>query len=191
MRLSLLHEIPHDQRLRKQWNGLALQMDRAEVFYTWEWAIAVDRAYHSSLKPLLLLGYEGDVLAGVAALATDQAGTQISFLAGSTADYCDFICPRQHRPEFVEGVFEELSKLHALVLRLANLPADSATSLNLKGAAEKHGYLVFSRPAYRCAQIRLGTAAERQALKQSVVKRKAFRSYLKGLEKTGGAAWII
>ena len=185
MRLSILHEIPQDQRLRNQWNGLVLQMDRAEVFYTWEWAIAVDRAYHSSLKPLLLLGYEGDVLAGVAALATDQAGKQISFLAGSTADYCDFICPRQHRPEFVEGVFEELSKLHAPVLRLANLPADSATSLTLKGSAEKHGYLVFSRPAYRCAQIRLGTPAERQALKESVVKRKAFRSYLKGLKKTG------
>lgn len=185
MRLSILHEIPPDQRLRERWNGLVRQMDRAEVFYTWEWATAVDRAYHSSLKPLLLLGYEGDTLAGVAALATDQSGKQISFLAGNTADYCDFICLPQYRPEFVESVFGELARLHAPVLRLANLPADSATTLTLKGAAEKHGYLVFSRPAYRCAQIRLGAAAERQRLKESVVKRKAFRSYVKGLEKTG------
>ena len=65
------------------------------------------------------------------------------------------------------------------------MPADSATSGILKGAAGKHGYLVFSRPAYQCAQIALGSSAERQKLKQAVVKRKAFRYYLKGLEKTG------
>ena len=78
--------------LRDQWNALVRQMERPEVFYTWEWARAVERAYQSSLKPLLLLGHEGDTLAGVVALATDEAGKQISFLAGSTADYCDFIC---------------------------------------------------------------------------------------------------
>jgi CelD/BcsL family acetyltransferase involved in cellulose biosynthesis len=160
-------------------------MERPEVFYTCEWAIAVHRAYHSSLKPLLLLAYEGDALAGVVALATDAAGKQLSFLAGSTADYCDFICHPQHRAEFVEGVFGELARLHLPTLRLANLPADSATSRTLKGAAEKHGYLAFSRPAYRCAQITLGAPAERQKVKESVVKRKAFRSCLKGLERTG------
>lgn len=185
MRLSVEHGIPQDQRLRDQWNGLVCQMERPEVFYTCEWAIAVHRAYHSSLKPLLLLAYEGDALAGVVALATDAAGKQLSFLAGSTADYCDFICHPQHRAEFVEGVFGELARLHLPTLRLANLPADSATSRTLKGAAEKHGYLAFSRPAYRCAQITLGAPAERQKVKESVVKRKAFRSCLKGLERTG------
>ena len=185
MRLSVQLQVPQDEKLRRQWNGLVRQMERPEVFYTWEWAMAVDRAYHSSLKPLLLLAYEGNTLAGVAALATDEAGKQISFLAGSTADYCDFICSPRQRAEFVGGVFAELARLHPPILRLANLPADSATSLALKGAAEKHGYLVFSRPAYRCAQIRLGTPKERQELKESVVKRKAFRSYLRGLEKTG------
>jgi len=185
LRLSVQLQVPQDQKLRDQWNGLVRQMERPEVFYTWEWAMAVDRAYHSSLKPLLLLGYEGDTLAGVAALATDEAGTQISFLAGSTADYCDFICPPRQRSEFVAGVFAELAPIHSPILRLANLPADSATSLALKEAAENHGYLVFSRPAYRCAQIRLGTPKERQELKESVVKRKSFRSYLRGLEKTG------
>ena len=39
------------------------------------------RAYHSSLKPLLLLGYEGDTLAGVAALATDEAA-KTNFFSG-------------------------------------------------------------------------------------------------------------
>jgi len=185
LRLNILHEIPQDQRLRDQWNGLAWGMERPEVFYTWEWSMAVGRAYHSSLKPLLLLAYEGDALAGVVALATDQAGKQISFLAGSTADYCDFICRPEHRAEFVDSVFGELARLHLPILRLANLPADSAASRTLQSAAGGHGYRVFSRPAYCCAQIGLGSAAERQKLKDSVVKRKALRSYLKGLEKTG------
>ena len=92
--------------------------------------------------------------------------------------------PRRRRAEFVAAVLAELAKLHAPILRLANLPADSATSRTMKDAAAQHGYLVFSRPAYQCARIALGTAAERQELKQSVLKRKAFRSYLKGLEKT-------
>ncbi len=124
-------------------------------------------------------------MVGVATLATDNGEKQISFLCGNTADYCDFICPPTRRAEFVAAVLAELARLHAPVVRLANLPADSATSRIMKDAAGRHGYLVFSRPAYQCAQIRLGSPAERQELKQSVVKRKAFRYYLKGLEKTG------
>ena len=54
----------------------------------------------------------------------------------------------------------------------------------MRDAAGQNGYLVFSRPAYQCARIALGTADERQELKQSVLKRKAFRYYIKGLEKT-------
>ena len=160
-------------------------MERPEIFYTHEWATAVERAYRASLKPLLLLAYDGEVLAGVAALATDGAGKQTSFLAGNTADYCDFICSPPRRAEFMDAVFGELSKLGLPILRLANLPADSATAQALKDAAGGHDYLTFSRPAYRCAQIELGSAAERQELKQTVVNRKGFRYCLKGLEKMG------
>ena len=181
----MYREIPRDLQLRNQWNALVRGMERPEVFYTWEWASAVDRAYRASLKPLLLLAHDGEALVGAAALATDSPEKQISFLAGTTADYCDFICPSEYRAEFVGAAFGELAKLHLPLLRLANLPADSTTARILKGAAGQHGYLVFSRPAYQCARIRLGTPAERQTLKQSVGKRKAFRYYLKGLEKTG------
>lgn len=177
--------IPQDQRLREQWNALVQEMERPEVFYTWEWAVAVAQAYRESMKPLLLLAHEGDILVGVVALAADNAEKEICFLSGNTADYCDFICLPARRAEFLEAVFKELTRLDLPMLRLANLPADSGTSGILNGAAGKHGYLVFSRPAYQCAQIALGSSAERQKLKQGVVKRKAFRYCLKGLEKTG------
>jgi len=42
------------------------------VFYTCEWATAVDHAYRESMKPLLLLAHDGEALVGVAALATEQ-----------------------------------------------------------------------------------------------------------------------
>ncbi len=187
MRISVHREIPQEPRICDQWNALVHQMECPEVFYTWEWATAVDRAYRSSLKPLLLLAYEGDALVGVAALATDHA-EQVSFLAGTTADYCDFICNCERRAEFIDSVFGELAKLHLPMLRLANLPADSTTSRVLKEGAGKHGYLVFSRPAYQCARITLGSADERQKVKQAVLKKKAFRYYLKGLEKKGPVA---
>jgi CelD/BcsL family acetyltransferase involved in cellulose biosynthesis len=185
LRISVHQAIPQEQRIHEQWNALVQQMERPEVFYTCEWATAVDHAYRDSMKPLLLLAHDGETLAGVAALASDNAEKQISFLGGNTADYCDFVCPPARRAEFVDAVLGELSKLQLPILRLANLPVDSATSWTMKDAARRHGYLVFSRPAYQCAQITLGSAAERQELKQSAVKRKAFRYYLKGMEKTG------
>jgi CelD/BcsL family acetyltransferase involved in cellulose biosynthesis len=185
LQITVHRAIPQEHAIREQWNALVRQMERPEIFYTCEWAMAVGEAYRASVKPLLLLAYEGEAMVGVAALATDNAGKQVSFLSGNTADYCDFICPPARREEFVAAVLAELVKLHAPVLRLANLPADSATPRIMKDAAGRHGYLVFSRPAYQCAQIALGSSAERQELKQSVVKRKAFRYYLKGLQKTG------
>ena len=184
MRISVHRSVPQELSVREGWNALVQQMERPEVFYTWDWAMAVDQAYRASLKPLVLLAHEGDTLVGLVALATDNAEKQVSFLCGTTADYCDFISPAGRRAEFVAAVLAELAKLRAPVLRLANLPADSATSRTMKDAAAQHGYLVFSRPAYQCARIALGSAAERQELKQSVLKRKAFRSYIKGLEKS-------
>ena len=188
MRIIVHREIPADQCLHGQWNALARQMDRPQVFYTWEWAVAVDRAYRSSMKPLLLLAYEAEALVGVAALAVDHTEKQFFFLAGNTADYCDFICQPKRNPELMKAFLAELRKLQVPILRLANLPEDSATSRTLKASAGQHGYHTFSRPAYRCAQIALGSTAERQKLKQEVTKRKAFRYCLKGLEKRGAVA---
>jgi CelD/BcsL family acetyltransferase involved in cellulose biosynthesis len=181
-------EIPEDQQLRDQWNGLVLLMEHPEVFYTYEWALAVDRAYRPVMKTLLVLAYADDALVGVAALATDAAASQTSFLAGNTADYCDFISHPERRAEFVSAVFGELAKLDLPMLRLANLPADSLTSRVLRDAAGRNAYRVFSRPAYQCARVTLTSSDERQKLKQAAIKRKSFRYYLKGLEKKGRVA---
>jgi len=48
-------------------------MEKPEVFYTCEWALAMQSAYQGALTPLLFLGYQGDDLVGVVSLATDAA----------------------------------------------------------------------------------------------------------------------
>ncbi len=185
MRLVLHREIPDDDTLARQWNELVWQMERPEVFYTYEWALAVSRAYRASITPLLMLAYEQDSLVGVAALATDNARRETLFLANATADYCDFVSSPARRLEFVDLVFGELRRLNIPALVAANLPADSATSGALTSATAAHGYKTFSRPAYLCAQITMGTSMARQSLREVVANRKALRYSLKSLGKHG------
>lgn len=185
LRLILHRKIPEDPDLQREWDGLALQMERPEVFYTCEWALAVQSAYQASLKPLLLLGYEGERLVGVASLATDAGERHISFLAATTGDYCEFLSLPNRRAEFVDAVFAELGKMKASSTALANLPADSASPDAVRAAAGRHGFHLYLRPAYLCAQVELGSGEQRQALKTSLATKKKLRRYLREMEREG------
>jgi CelD/BcsL family acetyltransferase involved in cellulose biosynthesis len=178
-------EIPEDSALAHQWNALVMQMERPEVFYTYEWALAVSRAYRASMTPLLMLAYEQDLLIGVAALATDSVRKETFFLASTTSDYCDLVSLPGRRLELIDLVFGELRKLKVQGLALSNLPADSATANAFDVGARRHRHVTFSRPAFQCAQIALTTLEERQKVKESVVERKALRSSFRGLAKCG------
>jgi CelD/BcsL family acetyltransferase involved in cellulose biosynthesis len=185
LRIVVHREIPEDPDLHRQWNAVALQTERTQVFYTHEWALAVQAAYRGSLKPLLLLGYEGTNLVGVASLATDPAGKNLSFLAASTADYCDFLSAPHLSGEFVDAVFAELRKIEAPLMAIANLPADSQTANAIRNAALKHGLHVYMRPAYLCAQVELGRGGRRKELKTELAGKKKLRRYLREMERGG------
>jgi CelD/BcsL family acetyltransferase involved in cellulose biosynthesis len=185
LRIVQYGEIPEDPELHRQWNEVAQKMERPEVFYTCEWALAVQGAYRASLKPLLFLGYEGDELVGVASLATNKADENTVFLAASTADYCDFLTQPSSRPEFLDAVLSALEKSKAASVTLANLPEDSATTTALPTAAKKHGFHLHARPAYVCAQVDLCAGNERQELKAMLAGKKKLRQYLRGMEREG------
>jgi CelD/BcsL family acetyltransferase involved in cellulose biosynthesis len=185
LRIVVHRKIPEDSNLRRQWNDVVLQMERPEVFYTWEWALAMQAAYQASLTPLLFLGYDGDDLIGVAALATDATKKNVSFLAGTTADYCEFLTEPRRRAEFVDVVFAELGKKNASFVALPSLLADSATSAALQAAAGKHGFHVYMRPACVCVQVELGSGEERQAIKSALAGKKKLRRYLRAMEREG------
>jgi CelD/BcsL family acetyltransferase involved in cellulose biosynthesis len=185
LRIAIHREIPEDARLRGQWNALVEEMESPEVFYTYEWALAVQRAYRSTMVPLLVLLYDDDFLVGVASLATSADQGQAFFLANTTADYCDFISHPTNRQRLVDAVFSELARLKIPSLILANFPADSASRAALPDISRGYRYSMFSRPAYQCARIVLGSPEQRLVLRQSVVNRKALRYALKGLGKQG------
>ncbi|HUA13879.1 MAG TPA: GNAT family N-acetyltransferase [Verrucomicrobiae bacterium] len=154
MRLVRLTEIPDDASLREQWNTLVSRMDEPQVFYTWEWAFAVQQAYGSRLCPLVFLAYdEHETLCGVAALATDPAGKRGSFLSATTGDYCDVISAPEYRDSLVSGVLAELRKQNIDALVFTNLPADSETVAALEKASKQNQYYCFMRTAYDCAQV--------------------------------------
>ncbi len=184
LRLVLHREIPRDPLLRRQWNALVAEMDRPEVFYTWEWAFAMQFAYRAALTPLLFLAYAGDDLAGVASLATDCNDT-VSFLAATTGDYCDFLSTPGRRAEFVEAIFAELGKARAGSIALANLPEDSDTPDASRRAARAHHFHLYMRPAYLCAQVELGSGKEREELKSALAGKKKLRRYLREMEREG------
>jgi CelD/BcsL family acetyltransferase involved in cellulose biosynthesis len=179
MRLVVHREIPESDALKRQWDDLVLQMESPEVFYTYEWAAAVQRAYSASITPLLILAYEQDSLIGVAAFATDSTGDKIFFLGSATADYCDFVSRPESREGFVDAVFCELKRSNAAALTLANLPSDSVTCEKLRCAARKQHYWQFFRPAYLCAQVAIDSPPRRQSSLQSV--RRRMRRYAKAL----------
>ena len=184
MRLSWTSEVPGQGPLREQWNALVLQMKKPEVFFTWEWASAVARAYGDVLSPWIATAYEGDELVGVAALAKPSSREAV-FLAGTTADYCDFISRPVLRQEFARQVLRDLKKDGVRRVTLANLPADSATIAGLRGNGCFYSY---ARTAYVCAQVRLGSEEERQMLVQSLMKKKMLRRALNSLERAGPAS---
>jgi CelD/BcsL family acetyltransferase involved in cellulose biosynthesis len=156
LRLILHSEIPEDPALRQQWNVLIQRLDRPEVFFTWEWAFAVQLAYHATLRPMLFLAYDGqESLCGVAALAANPQGTQVTFLCATTADYCDFLSAQQDKIGFVSAVLDELKKRGIQDITLTNLPADSNTVTAIKRGCSGRGYRFFARTAYVCAQVSL------------------------------------
>jgi CelD/BcsL family acetyltransferase involved in cellulose biosynthesis len=155
LRLVVLKEIPEDEDLRQQWNDLALRIDQPQVFYTYEWSLAMQRAYRATLQSLILLGYsESESLVGVASLATDAYG-RVSFLCANTGDYCDFLSTTEHKTEFVATVLAELRRRKVRDVTLTNLPSDSGTVAALREASRQYSYLLFARTAYICTQVLL------------------------------------
>lgn len=185
MRIVLLRKIPEDSSLQRCWNDLALQMERPKVFYTCEWALAAQAAYEVSRKSLLFLGYDRDHLVGVVCLTSDAGEQNVSFLAATTGDYCEFLSHPRRRVEFVEAVFAELRKLGVRGLVLASLPADSATPAALQVAAKKNGFHLYIRPSSSCPQVELGSTAQRQELKTTVTGKRQLRRCLKAMEREG------
>lgn len=181
MRLTWTHELPAQPEFRELWNELVFQMEKPEVFYTWEWAAAVVSALKGGALPWIATAYEGDELVGVVALAK-ASETEAVFLAGTTADYCDFVSRPAQRKEFVDAVLNAVREAGIRSVVLANLPADSATAAALQANDSFNSFL---RTGYICAQVQLGHGEERKSLADSLLKKKMYRRSINTLQRIG------
>jgi CelD/BcsL family acetyltransferase involved in cellulose biosynthesis len=178
VRVVLLQEIPEDDALRIQWNALVAKTDRPQVFYTYEWALAVSRAYCETLQPLLFLAYdENDSLCGVAALAVNPNGG-VSFLCATTGDYCDFVSLPEYKADFVTALLAELKQRKTEDMVFTNLPADSDSVSALKRASKQQHLHCFARTAYMCAQISLASLERGRDGQLIVPRKKMVRRFL-------------
>jgi CelD/BcsL family acetyltransferase involved in cellulose biosynthesis len=186
LRLSVLREIPDDASLRQQWNALVMRTDQPQVFYTWEWALAVQRAYASSLSPLLFLAFdEQQSLRGIAALATDANGKHGSFLSATTGDYCDFLSSPEDKPAFVTQVLLELQSQGIDDFVFTNLPADFDSVTALWQASVENHYHCFRRTAYECAQILFGRLERGEDGRPLAPGKKRIRRFAKAMAGKG------
>jgi CelD/BcsL family acetyltransferase involved in cellulose biosynthesis len=185
VRIVVREEIEEDSELRRAWNDLAMRMERPEIFYTYDWAIAVQRAYGQTLRPFLVLGYECESLVGLVALVSEETESRISFLTANTGDYCDFISEPGRRREFVEAVFSELKIRNIERIVLTNLPGDSSSVAAIARAASSCKFHLHSRQAYLCARVVPGSGEQRTALKQIIGSKKRLRRNTRELEKLG------
>jgi CelD/BcsL family acetyltransferase involved in cellulose biosynthesis len=159
-------------------------MESPQIFYTYEWALAVSRAYRNSVTPLVFLGYEEDLLVGVAALGESiQRPGQRSFLAGATADYCDFVCSPTNAPLFCRAVLDNVSASSFSDITFPNMPKDSPSVAAIRTHARKIGYHVSCRTAYHCAQIVLGKGGDREQLRAGMEKRQSVKRQIASMSK--------
>jgi len=198
VKVTVLETVPEDPEIILAWNNLVFRMERPEVFYTHQWALAASRAFSQSLCPLTFLfhqsgdessGESGDAsirLAGVAALAvTRDAPDQAFFLAASTADYCDILSEPDLRADILAALLQELSQRNMRNLVLANVPAESRTLHAMKTVARSQHFHVHERPGYDCGVIALGDDEQRQTVLRSVVRKEKEKRGLKKLSQVG------
>ncbi|MGD0792726.1 MAG: GNAT family N-acetyltransferase [Terriglobales bacterium] len=186
MKVTVLEKIPEDPEIILAWNNLVFRMERPEVFFTHQWALAASRAFSDSLRPLTFLVYESGRLGGVAAMATNRESPDTAFfLAASTADYCDIVSEAETRGAVLAAVLEEMNKLSVRDLVLANVPSESHTLRAIPAVARSHRFHLHERPAYDCGVISLGDREQRHAVLQSVVRKEREKRGLKKLGQLG------
>jgi CelD/BcsL family acetyltransferase involved in cellulose biosynthesis len=182
----VLEKIPEDSEIILAWNNLVFRMERPEVFFTHQWALAASRAFSDSLCPLTFLVYDSGQLSGVASLATNRESTDTAFfLTASTADYCDVVSSPETRGAVLAAVLQEMKRRNVRNLVLANVPSESRTLRALAVVAGSHHFHLHERPAYNCGVIRLGDKEQRQAVLRSVLGKDLEKRGLKKLSQLG------
>lgn len=186
MRVRVLEGIPEDPETILAWNRLVFRMERPEVFFTQQWALAASRAFSEGLILFTFLVDDAGRLTGVVVLAARrESPDRAFFLTASTADYCDILSDPEDREAVLTAVLAELGRLGIKDLVLANVPAESRTLPVAQSATKAHGFHHHRRLSYDCGLISMEDEQTRQAVLQSLRKKEQERRALRKLGQLG------
>ncbi|HEY1802779.1 MAG TPA: GNAT family N-acetyltransferase [Terriglobales bacterium] len=153
IQVALLKSIEGEDALREEWNQLVSRAEIPQIFLTFEWALAVERAFPFSLEPWIFILRKKNVLIGCAALASCPGEhNKIFFLGASTGDYCDIVSAPNDRGVVVTAILGALHDRRVREIDLTNIPAESATVKVISQSGHSN-YRSSSRPAYTCSRI--------------------------------------
>ncbi len=184
VRVTVLKTIPEDPEICAAWNRLVLGMENSEVFFTYQWALAVSRSFRGNQCPRLFLVHDSGQLVGVAAFAVRSSAPRAAFfLASSTADYCDIVSAPENRKDVLLALLRELRGLGFRDLVMASVPSSSATLTHLADVAMTSGFYVASRNSFDCGIVELGDEQQRKVLFQTVAAKSREK---RGLKKFSG-----
>jgi len=183
-----LKTLEGEETLREEWNRLVLEMEVPQVFFTYEWALALERSFQSSTQPLIFILRQGQELTGVAALACRPSDAEEAFFLGaSTADYCDIVSAPRNRSLVVMELLRALRCSQVRKISLTCIPSDSAT-IEALSRARSCGYWSYSRAAYLCSRIVFKRESHGLPPKGAMTSRS--KGKLKRLSKIGPAKLI-
>ena len=185
MQCTLIQSIEGNETLRREWNQLVLRMEFPQVFFTWEWALAAQRAFYPAVQPWVFVFRGADEILGIAAMAVGAGSFgKAFFLCASTADYCEIVSAPQDRAVVVHALLAELRRANVRDVVFANLPANSPTASALS-SSQRYGYWKATEPAFTCWQIVLGSGEARQELKKTVARKQLEKRKLARMAKIG------
>lgn len=158
VQVTILKSIEGENVLREEWGRLVFQMEVPQVFFTYEWALAAERAFAPLVKPRIVVVKAGDRTIGIAALASHgEKPHKAFFLGASTGDYCDFVSAPGDRNHIVMTVLGALRCAGVTDVELANIPKTSST-INALKESSSCGYHLASRVAYVCGRVAFGNS---------------------------------
>jgi CelD/BcsL family acetyltransferase involved in cellulose biosynthesis len=134
-RYHSFHDLPS---IKSAWNQLLLQNSVNEIFLTYEWFHSWCQAFQSGYTSLILLGWIGEELVGIAPLLIKKVRNRriryrsLRFLA--QGDYADFIVKLEAQKTFLRKIFEYLWQIREEwdVLELYNIPEYSRALQDIK-----------------------------------------------------------
>jgi CelD/BcsL family acetyltransferase involved in cellulose biosynthesis len=172
--------------LGNKWQNLLNTSCNNHIFFTHEWKNIWWSVFGGSSELLLICGYSGSELIGIAPLR--RQGNTIKFNgAGDICDYLDFIAKQGLEERFITSVFDYLEKMDWQTIELESLLPQSLALNYFIPLARQKGLQVDLRQYDVSPKLDLPSNWDNYLMQLTTKNRHEVRRKLRRLEQTGSA----